>query len=102
MLRLSATGSTSAEFLPPTVIVPDVGEISRLIIFIVVVLPQPDGPTSTVMLPSGISRLRFGITVVEPYDLRTRSKTTAFAIRIPSFRCIFENKKTPPMQGLYL
>ena len=32
-------------------IVPDVGSIIRLIIRSDVVLPQPDGPTSTVILP---------------------------------------------------
>ena len=31
---------------------PVVGSISRLIIFIVVVLPQPDGPTSTASSPA--------------------------------------------------
>src|SRR5437870_2015955 len=43
---------------PPTRMVPEVGSISRLIIRIVVVLPQPEGPTSTVVSPSGTSRLR--------------------------------------------
>jgi hypothetical protein len=33
--------------------VPDVGSISRLIIRIDVVFPQPDGPTSVVILPFG-------------------------------------------------
>jgi hypothetical protein len=32
-----------------------VGSISRLIIFIVVVLPEPDGPTRTTTSPSGMS-----------------------------------------------
>ena len=35
-----------------------VGSISRLIIFSVVVLPQPDGPTRTVIPPSGMIRSR--------------------------------------------
>src|SRR5689334_5131065 len=34
---------------------PLVGSISRLIIFIVVVLPQPDGPTNITISPAGIS-----------------------------------------------
>src|SRR3954451_6935739 len=34
---------------------PDVGSMRRLSIFNVVVLPQPDGPTSTHTSPSGIS-----------------------------------------------
>ncbi len=36
-------------------IVPDVGSTSRLIIFSVVVLPQPDGPTSATISPSATS-----------------------------------------------
>jgi hypothetical protein len=34
---------------------PEVGSLSRLIIRIVVVLPQPDGPTKTTISPAGIS-----------------------------------------------
>ncbi len=34
---------------------PLVGSISRLIIFIVVVLPHPEGPTSMTISPAGIS-----------------------------------------------
>ncbi len=34
---------------------PEVGSISRLTIFMVVVLPQPDGPSSTQISPSGTS-----------------------------------------------
>src|SRR5690349_10563944 len=34
---------------------PLVGSMSRLIIFIVVVLPQPEGPTSITISPAGIS-----------------------------------------------
>ena len=36
---------------------PDVGSIIRLIIFMVVVLPQPDGPTKTTHSPAGMTRL---------------------------------------------
>ena len=38
---------------PSSSIVPDVGSISRLIIRIEVVFPQPDGPTSVVIFPFG-------------------------------------------------
>src|SRR5206468_7698700 len=38
-------------------ILPDVGSISRLIILSVVVLPQPDGPSSTQISPSATSIL---------------------------------------------
>ena len=50
------TGSTLVTSLPSTVSVPDVGSIIRLIIRIEVVLPQPDGPTNTVSVPSGTSQ----------------------------------------------
>ena len=43
---------------PPIVIRPLVGSISRFTIFIAVVLPQPDGPTSTQTSPAGMVRLR--------------------------------------------
>ena len=39
-------------------IVPDVGSTSRLIIFSVVVLPQPDGPTRATTSPSAMSSER--------------------------------------------
>ena len=42
---------------PSTVIVPQVGSIIRLIIRSDVVLPQPDGPTNTVILPVGTLRV---------------------------------------------
>src|SRR3990170_2885649 len=55
MLRLSFTGSCFMTSVPSTVIDPDDGSIRRLIIFIVVVLPHPDGPTRTTVSPSSIS-----------------------------------------------
>jgi hypothetical protein len=39
-------------------IVPEVGSISRLIIFSDVVLPQPEGPTNITISPAGMVRLR--------------------------------------------
>src|SRR5437879_8723005 len=39
---------------PSMVIAPDVGSMSRLIIRMVVVLPQPDGPTNTTISPAGM------------------------------------------------
>ena len=38
-------------------ILPDVGSTSRLTIFMVVVFPQPDGPSRTQISPSGTSML---------------------------------------------
>src|SRR5258707_8962913 len=69
------TGSTLVTSLPSTVSVPDVGSIIRLIIRIEVVLPQPDGPTKTVSVPSGISSVRSSTaTVPSGYFLVTFSK----------------------------
>lgn len=39
---------------PAIVIFPDVGSMRRLIMRIVVVLPQPDGPTNTTVSPAGM------------------------------------------------
>ena len=52
MRRRSSTGSTPVTSSPPSRIRPVVGSMIRLIIFIVVVLPHPDGPTSTVSSPA--------------------------------------------------
>ncbi len=41
---------------PSTVIMPSVGSIMRLIIRSDVVLPQPDGPTNTVIRPASTVR----------------------------------------------
>jgi hypothetical protein len=41
--------------VPSSHTVPDVGSTSRLIILSVVVLPQPDGPTSATSSPAGMS-----------------------------------------------
>ena len=50
-------GSTWVMSTPSISIVPEVASTSRLIIFRVVVLPHPDGPTSTTISPSLMSRL---------------------------------------------
>src|SRR6476469_3504716 len=75
MPRRNLTGSTLVTSLPSTVSVPDVGSIIRLIIRIDVVLPQPDGPTNTVNVPSGASSVRSSTaTVPSGYFLVTFSK----------------------------
>ena len=58
MPRRSCTGSTPVTSRPSISIVPVVGSISRLIIFRVVDLPHPDGPTSTTVSPRPTSRSR--------------------------------------------
>ena len=50
---------------------PAVGSISRLTIFIVVVLPHPDGPTSTQISPSGTSSERSS-TATWPFGIALR------------------------------
>src|SRR5215469_2738172 len=57
MWRRSWSGCMASTSRPPTRIEPDVGSISLLIIFIVVVLPQPDGPTNTTSSPAATCRL---------------------------------------------
>ena len=54
----AAPDPVRARRCPSTWIEPAVGSISRLIIFIVVVLPHPEGPTSTTISPSRISSER--------------------------------------------
>ena len=66
---------------PSTVSVPDVGSIIRLIIRIDVVLPQPDGPTKTVSVPSGTSSVRSSTaTVPSGYFLVTFSNVINCAV----------------------
>src|SRR5690606_1724155 len=57
MCRRSSSGWRLRTSSPPMRISPEVGSTSRLIIFIVVVLPHPDGPTKTTSSPAGMSRV---------------------------------------------
>ena len=57
MPRRSSTGSTVSVSRPLMKTLPDVGTTSRLIIRNVVVLPHPDGPSSTQISPAPTSRL---------------------------------------------
>src|SRR3954453_15832232 len=58
MPRRSSVVSRVAASTPSRRIRPDVGSMSRLTILSEVVLPHPDGPTRTQILPAGIERLR--------------------------------------------
>src|SRR5258707_3423084 len=81
MPRRNFTGSTLVASLPSSVSVPDVGSIIRLIIRIEVVLPQPDGPTKTVSVPSGTSSVRSSTaTVPSGYFLVTLSNVINCAV----------------------
>ncbi len=57
-------GRRSEMSSPSRKIRPSVGSMSRLTIFIVVVLPQPDGPTSVTSSPSATSKDRSSTAVV--------------------------------------
>ncbi|MCY1294979.1 hypothetical protein D9M70_443000 [compost metagenome] len=58
---------------PSTKILPDDGVIKRLIIFIVVVLPHPEGPSRTQTAPDGTSMVTPSTAVTEPKTLVRRS-----------------------------
>src|SRR5215216_5197283 len=55
MWRRSSVSSLSRTLRPPTRMSPSVMSIIRLTMRIAVVLPQPEGPTSTQMSPAGTS-----------------------------------------------
>lgn len=55
ILRRSSVGLIDSASTSPMRIRPDVGSDSRLIIRIIVVFPQPDGPTNTTISPAGMS-----------------------------------------------
>jgi hypothetical protein len=56
MVRRSSSGFLARASSPPISMVPEVGSISRLIIFNDVVLPQPEGPTNITISPRGMCR----------------------------------------------
>src|SRR3990170_8960168 len=58
ILRRNRCGSVLIALTPATQISPEVGSTMRFIIFRVVVLPHPDGPTSTTISPSDTSNER--------------------------------------------
>ena len=66
MWRRSSTLSMEAASFPSMRTLPPSGSSRRLIIFIVVVFPQPDGPISTRNCPSGMVKLRSLRMVVFP------------------------------------
>ena len=54
MPRRSSVFSSALTLVPSIVMSPSVIEISRLIIFIAVVLPPPEGPMRTQISPDGM------------------------------------------------
>src|SRR4051812_32862589 len=73
MRRRSLTGSTWVTSSSPRKIRPLVGSIRRLTIFMVVVLPQPEGPTRTQRSPVRTSRLNSSTATWSPKRLVTLS-----------------------------
>ena len=57
MLTLRSAGLSAVTSLPPMKICPEVGASSPAIMRSVVVLPQPDGPSSVVSVPRGTVKL---------------------------------------------
>ncbi len=57
MVRRSATGLMPVTSSPPMVGCPEVGSTSQLIIFRVVLLPQPEGPTGITVSSAASSRV---------------------------------------------
>src|SRR3984957_9861826 len=84
MLRRSCTGSIFKTSVPSIRIRPPEGSMSRLIMRSEVVLPQPEGPTSTQSSPSGTVKLS-SATASESalYRLVTRSSSITVE-RLPS------------------
>src|SRR5437016_3652734 len=73
MPRRTSTGSSRVMSRSPMKMRPLVGSMSRFTIFMVVVLPQPDGPTSTQTSPSGTSRFRWSTATLPSNTLVTSS-----------------------------
>src|SRR5687768_8431157 len=67
MDRRSSAAGTDVTSLPATVMVPDVGSTILLIMRSDVVLPQPDGPTNTVMQPLSMNMLRLSTAGSPPW-----------------------------------
>ncbi len=87
MLRRNFALSTFAVSSPSTRMRPPVGSIIRLIIRKDVVLPQPDGPTNTVVWPVGASKLNPPTaTVPSGYFLVTDSNVIIGVASLPIAR----------------
>ena len=76
MAQLRTPGRSSVTSRSPIRIRPALALSSPAIIRRDVVLPQPEGPTSTTNSPSATSRSRAGITVTSPKRFSTRSSAT--------------------------
>src|SRR2546428_12499209 len=70
-------GSRSLTTLPSIAIVPDVSSISPATMLRVVVLPQPDGPTSATNSPSRMVIDTWSTARTSPYSFTTFSRSTS-------------------------
>ncbi len=68
-----SSGGRAVTSSPPKKILPAVGVSSPQIMFSVVDLPQPEGPSSPTSLPSGTVKVRSCTAVVSPLALRPRA-----------------------------
>src|SRR6185312_3297312 len=76
MRRRSATGSSVAVFSLSISIAPELSSTMRLIIRRSVVLPEPEEPTSTVVLREGMTRLKFSTATVPSGNLFVTSRNS--------------------------
>src|SRR5271166_6410196 len=86
MRRRSATGSIDATSWPSTSTTPEVTSKSRFTVLRSVVLPLPDGPTSTANVPRGMSSVTSATAASPPsYRLTTCwNETTGCVLSIAS------------------
>src|SRR4026208_1865136 len=89
-------GGTSFTTRSPILSVPSLISSSPAIIRRLVVLPQPDGPTSTMNSPSAISRLKSSTAVTSPYFLVMWSNVTVAMSEPPPHRGIAGPCIQPP------
>ena len=82
MLTSRLCGGTEVMFLPCNRIEPALGSLKPAIIRSVVVLPQPDGPSSEKNSFSAISRLRSLTTVELPNTLHRPTRLIAVAVAV--------------------
>src|SRR5215213_8374092 len=95
MWRRSWSGSRLVTSSSPMRMRPLVGSMSRLIIFMVVVLPHPEGPTSMTISPAGISMVMLSTAACDcaAYFLVTPSS------RILAPPVVFDSDTNPPRDG---
>ncbi len=86
MLTSRFWGGVEVTSSPPTITVPEVGSVKPAIIRSVVVLPQPEGPSSEKNSPDAMSRSRSLTTVSLPNSLVRPRRLTAGEPAVPGSR----------------